>query len=93
MITGKNESQELIVGLLWCIFYRLSVIAVTIRVVYNYFNFLYETSMITGKSYMTLYEIKESCIMGNPGGSQIGVIKSGLNDGGGGGGVKNSGAH
>ena len=71
MITGKNESQELIVGLLWCIFYRLSVIAVIIRVVYNYFNFLVcETCMITGKSYksfMTLYEIKESCMVGNPG--------------------------
>ena len=80
MITGKNLSQKLIAGLVWCIFYRMSVIAVTIRVVYNYFYFLYETCMITGKSYksymtlydyrgsyMTLYEIKESCMMGNPG--------------------------
>ena len=37
MITGKNESQKLIAGLVWCISYRMSVIAVTIRVVYNYF--------------------------------------------------------
>ena len=79
MITGKNESQKLIVGLMWCISYRLSVITVTIRVVYNYFYSLYETCMITGKSYksymvlydyrgsyMTSYEVKESCMMGNP---------------------------
>ena len=70
MITGKNETQELIVGLVWCISYRMSDIAVTIRVFYNYFHFLFETCMITGKSYnsyMTLYEIKESCMMGYPG--------------------------
>ena len=39
MITGKNEPQKLIAGLVWCISYRMSVIAVTIRVVYNYFLF------------------------------------------------------
>ena len=62
----------------------MSVIAVTIRVVYNYFYFLYETCMVTGKSYksymtlyyyrgsyMTLYEMKESCMMGNPGMEKI----------------------
>ena len=56
------------------------VIAFTIRVVFNDFYFLYETCLITGKSYksymtlydyrgsyMTLYEIKESFMMGNPG--------------------------
>ena len=33
MITGKNEYQKLIAGLVWCISYRMSAIAVTIRVV------------------------------------------------------------
>ena len=37
--------------LVWCISYRMSSIAVTIGVAYNYFYFLYETCMITGKSY------------------------------------------
>ena len=56
----------------------LNVIVVTIRLVYNYFKFLYENGMVTGKSYksymtfydyrgsyMTFCEIKESCLMGN----------------------------
>ena len=51
-------------------FYWLGVIVVTIRVVFNYFNFLYEICLISWKyykSYMTLHEIKESCMMGSPG--------------------------